>query len=98
MNFAQILQILTLLLTVASGIVTMLYGYKAVNRDIDDKLTKMTASLHEALRNKLDVSVYSAKVKELHDKNNDLEKNQAGLIAEIKTLSELVSLLVKRDN
>lgn len=98
MNFAQILQILTLLLTVAGGIVTSIFGYKAVIKTTDDKLAKMTASLHEALRNKLDVGVYSAKVKELHDKNNELEKNQAGLRAEVKTLNELVSLLVRKDN
>ena len=105
MLFEKILQIVTLVLTVASGVVTMIYGYKAVAKDTDGKLAKVVAlmqkgfdELHAALRNKVDVVVYSAKVKELHDANNALALKLAETEREVKVLNELVAIVIRKDN
>lgn len=94
--FDQFLQVVTLLLTVAGSIVTTLYGFKAVTKNFDSKLSQTTASLHEALRGKVDIAIYAAKTKELHDANNALALKLAETEREVHVLNELLTLFMKR--
>lgn len=99
--FEQVFQIVSLILSVVASTVATIWGFKSVTRNVDDKLAASMRELHEAIRlglqSKVDVSVYAAKTKELHDKNNNLEKNQAALEREVKTLKELVSMVIKQE-
>jgi hypothetical protein len=90
-NFNQAFQLLTLVLTVASGVVTQIFGFKAINKAFDDKLSKFAEVVWAAMHNKLDVSVYAAKTRELHDKNNELATKCAALEAEVNMLKTIIN-------
>ncbi len=96
--FQQILQILTLLLTVAGGIVTQLWGFKAINKTFDDKLAATVSAIHEILKNKVDVEVYSATVKDLYESRNALAVKLAETEREVKVLNELLTMVLKKEN
>ncbi|MCC6811342.1 MAG: hypothetical protein IT381_28185 [Deltaproteobacteria bacterium] len=96
----QTLQIVFGILTVGSGIATTIWGYKAVaktvtslKKEVFAELETMRSEMHTALEGKIDHVTYSAKVKELHDKNNELERRVAVQENEAKNLRDMVEYL-----
>lgn len=88
------LQSLLPFLTLIATIVTTLYGYDRVTKTFEARLV-------DAIRGKVDVALYAAKTKELHDKNNELAIAQAVLHSEVNSLKNnvamLTSLLLKKE-
>lgn len=98
-----ILQLLFGVLTVASGIVTTIWGFKSVARlvrelrvEMHAELAKLRGEMHVALEGKIDRATYAAKTKELHDVNNDLARRLAVQETETKNLREMVEFLKER--
>lgn len=96
----ETLQIVFGIFTVLSGIATTAWGYKAVARtvvslkkEVFAELETMRSEMHSALEGKIDRATYSVKVKELHDKNNDLDRRLAVQENETKNLRDLVEFL-----
>lgn len=58
----------------------------AVSKNFDAKLA-------HAMQSKIDVIVYAAKTKELHDVINDLDKKQAVQEVEIKRLNDIIAIM-----
>lgn len=83
----QEFQLVAMLIQAAVLIVTTvtstLYSFKALTRSFDEKL-------EIAMRGKVDLWVYSAKVKELHDQLNQQGKDMAALQAELRVTREIV--------
>jgi hypothetical protein len=69
---------LPLLFNAAVTIVTTLYGFRSVSRQVT-----------QALQTKVDLPVYQKKVTELHDLLNAEREKNAALGAEVRMLREL---------
>ncbi len=62
-------------------VVTTLYGFRAT-------IAHFRVELAEAVRGKVDVAIYSAKVKELHDLRNADREELVALKTEVRILRE----------
>lgn len=98
--FAQIMAVLTMLITAGSGVVTQIIGFKRISESFDQKLVKLAASfddklakavgaIHENMRTKFD---------ELAEENTKLAIRLAENEREVKVLSDLLTMVLKREN
>lgn len=71
------MEVVVAVFQIIGSIVATLYGYNAVSRKVD-----------EALKSKVDLSVYQAKVKELHDIINHERDKRVELETEVRLLRQ----------
>lgn len=98
--FQQVMAVLTMLLTAGSGVITQIFGFKKINetfdqkleklaKSFDDKLAKAVGAIHDNMRTKFD---------ELAEKNAALAIRLAENEREVKVLSDLLSMVLKKEN
>ncbi len=81
MSGDQIIHVVGVIGGVVVTIFTTLYGFHAVSRNFRIELA-------DAVRGKVDVTIYSAKVKELHDLRNADREELVALKTEVRILRE----------